>query len=859
MSRIILSGKQLGFCFLAWVALATSAGAVQNTWDYSVQVSATVQASPPTITLQWPQDTDVTPTSYTVYRKSPGASTWGSGTTLSGSSTSFSDTSVAAGAAYEYRIVKARSGFTGYGYIQTGVAAPLVDQRGKVVLIVDATMAAPLAFELGRLQEDLVGDGWVVIRHDVARSASVPSVKALIKSAYDADPTNVKSVFLFGHVPVPYSGALSPDGHSDHHGAWPADVFYGDMDGNWTDSSVNVTSTHSDAQNRARLTNQPGDGKFDQTQLPSTVELQVGRVDLANMTGDDYWGIDAVIPNETELLRRYLNKDHKFRHRLVNPARRALVGDYLGTLGSNAPAASGFRSFAPLVGASNVRNLTREVDGREGVWINETSANDYLLVSGSAFAGYGAINSLGSAGPALAAPIHEFIGRDARGVITLMFGSWHGDWDHADNVLRAPLATNHGLISVWSGRPHWFFHPMGLGETAGYVARLTQNNNGHYENQSNPSANRIHVALMGDPTIRLHPVVPPRNVSVDANGNGVALDWSASSDSNLVGYHVYRGASLTAGFTRLTSSPVSGTSFTDSSGGTGMVYQVRAIKLESTPSGSYYNASQAAYWNAGDSESAKIVGGAREVGSDIRHPNGNTYDQILLTGSSATVRADPGQVTRVSFIDLTNDIVQVEFSGAGTLSLWLENPSGPASPAHYNQPGVAYMKGHARMAISGANESTYVSVFSVGRINAVNQSLLRSDVSYDGLADLASIDIVSSNGKFGGVLAGNASFFATNSTTGVMAPGVTLQGALIVGDVAGFDSSRARLAFTRATDVRVAGGDISQPNGRKFGVSGITVIRFTAGTKSSGETLPILPMTVGFDVLDGQAWPIAVN
>ena len=48
-------------------------------------------------------------------------------------------------------------------------------------------------------------------------------------------------MFLFGHVPVPYSGDIVPDGHApDHQGAWPCDGFYGDMDGLWTDCSVNV-------------------------------------------------------------------------------------------------------------------------------------------------------------------------------------------------------------------------------------------------------------------------------------------------------------------------------------------------------------------------------------------------------------------------------------------------------------------------------------------------------------------------------------------------------------------------------------------------------------------------------------------
>ena len=58
-----------------------------------------------------------------------------------------------------------------------------------------------------------------------------------------------------------------------------------------------------------------------------------------------------------------------------------------------------------------------------------------------------------------------------------------------------------------------------------------------------------------------------------------------------------------------------------------------------------------------------LAGSGSEVGSNIVHSNGNTYDQILLTGPSVTVSADPGQVVRISYLDLGGDIVQTKFSG----------------------------------------------------------------------------------------------------------------------------------------------------------------------------------------------------
>src|SRR6185503_8795088 len=132
------------------------------------------------------------------------------------------------------------------------------------------------------------------------------------------------------------------------------------------------------------------------------------------------------------------------------------------------------------------------------------------------------------------------------------------------------------------GRPHWFIHSLGQGETIGHTARLTMNNNGDYQTQINSAQNRIHIALMGDPTLRLHPVAPVGAVSGSTSGSSVALSWGASNDSALLVYHVYRAAAASGPFTRVTSSPVSGTNFTDNNGSSTATYMVRAIKLENT-------------------------------------------------------------------------------------------------------------------------------------------------------------------------------------------------------------------------------------------------------------------------------------
>ena len=550
---------------------------------YSVQVSATAQVSPPQLTLSWPVDTNAT--SYAVSRKTKQATSWTAVTTLPGSATSYVDGNVTAGSAFEYKLLKtAGTSYTGYGYIYAGINVPLTDTRGKLVLIVENTYAADLATELSRLQQDLVGDGWTVLRHDVNRADSVTSVKALIKSDYDADPANVGAVFLFGRVPVPYSGNIAPDGHPNHQGAWPADVYYGVMGGTWTDSSVNTTNGE-----QSRNWNLPGDGKFDQSLLPADSVLQVGRVDLANMT---CFSNKTPSRDERALLRQYLNKDHNFRHRVFTAQRRAFLTDNFIDTGFDPVAGSGWRNFSAFFGANNINEFAG------GNFFPTLDAQSYLCSYGSGGGQYYTCFGVGSS--------DDFATNDARVVFTMMMGSYFGDWDTESDILRAPLGgTSYTLTCTYSGAPQSYYHHMALGETIGYGIRLTQNNttNGLYV--ATQGSREVHIALMGDPTLRLHPVIPPSGLSASGSGS-VTLTWTASTDTALQGYHIYRAVSPNGPFTRLTASPVAFTTYSDSPASGTYTYMVRAIKLEQSGSGTYYNSSQGIFVTASTSASGTV-------------------------------------------------------------------------------------------------------------------------------------------------------------------------------------------------------------------------------------------------------------
>src|SRR5688572_19413921 len=138
---------------------------------------------------------------------------------------------------------------------------------------------------------------------------------------------------------------IYPDLHTEHLGAWPADVYYGEMDGTWTDATA-----HKDDCEFPENNNVPGDGKFDQSEIPGDVELEVGRVDM--------WNLPAFEPrSEVELLRRYLRKNHEFRHGRLRAPPRGLIRDNFGVVQDDAPAVDAWRAFPALFGKNGWKEI----------------------------------------------------------------------------------------------------------------------------------------------------------------------------------------------------------------------------------------------------------------------------------------------------------------------------------------------------------------------------------------------------------------------------------------------------------------------------------------------------------------------
>ena len=313
------------------------------------------------------------------------------------------------------------------------------------------------------------------------------------------------------------------------------------------------------------------------------------------------------------------------------------------------------------------------------------------------------------------------------------------------------------------------------------------------------------------------------------SGTAVVLSVVASGDD--LTYQWYTGNSGD------TASPVAGA--------TGSTFTTSALTTSTNFWVQITNAGGSA-----DSETAVITVAAPSVplvldgtgdiaGENIQHPNGNVFDQILLTGETIQLQARPGQITRVSFMDENEDIVQVEFSGAGTFTVTLDPTTflPPALPPRYNQ-AVEYVTGKPSVVIDGANSSTFFSIFTVGSINAVNQALFPEGQVYDAQADVTLVEVINSTGM-GGMQLSNTVFSGSTGRIGVDVRGVPIAVRLTVGDIDASGDAVPHLLFGSGSftipagnpGLRITGGDLAQTN------SASIVVAESGSTTPGFETL----------------------
>lgn len=443
-----------------------------------------------------------------------------------------------------------QAGSPGESVLLAGLEAPFPDDQGLALVLIDDVNAPLVRANLDVFEADLRDDGFVVVEQVVPRAETPPAVKARIAGVFAMAAGRPLHVVLLGAVPRAYSGVQAPDGHPDHRGAWPADPYYADLSGlAFTDTGVGgVGAFHNDA----------GDGKFDQS-FTSSVECAVGRVDFQGMPA---FGADA----GTVQLGRYLDTVHRFRTGAAPLPRRALVRPTFGYFSGEAFGRAGYRDATAILGVeADTAPFFPALESDGGV----------LLAWGDGPGGPTSAGGVTSTSElAMRSPQTRFMG---------LFGSYFGDWNYTNNLLRAALGSGETVASLWYARPQVQLFALGGLESFGQsFSRDTS-----FRFRGMP----VYQALLGDPTLRIFYPRKLGSLAAAPQLSSVTLSWTAfTGPEPLVGYHVYRSASGGVP-TRLTGVPTRSLTFSDATVAPSTTYSWRVVAVvrEATGSGTFWN------------------------------------------------------------------------------------------------------------------------------------------------------------------------------------------------------------------------------------------------------------------------------
>lgn len=377
--------------------------------------------------------------------------------------------------------------------ITVGQAIETAPGERHLVLVMPANLSADVRWALDEIYEPAVtAAGWTVVREVIAAGASPEEVRARLAARVAAEP-RTRAALLLGDVPVVLSGSASGAG------ARPTDAFYADVDGTWTDSSVN-TPTPRDPNRR----NVPGDGRFDQEAPPSALELAVGRVDFRDLDGVRR-GDTRLIADEE--MAGYLIRAAERRRSYGERRRGSFVIEAAGVGAAGAQAWNAASALVPAAAGTRA-----ELDNLQGVSDDIPSRRlDGVFRVGAATA-----TSVGTWGPAQADDIVSPTNL-GHGRFLSTPGDGPAQWHHPDSAVRAGL-------SGWVGADASATGVLNMDELA--LGKPIGESHAAAMNSSAWRGDRL-ASLMGDPTLTLEPSgeIQEASVRILPGCQNVQLQW----------------------------------------------------------------------------------------------------------------------------------------------------------------------------------------------------------------------------------------------------------------------------------------------------------------------------------------------
>jgi hypothetical protein len=525
---------------------------------------------------------------------------------------SWVDTTAALGAYYEYRLDRHPSvPILDHPVIVAARDGAPVDQRGRAILMIDQTLTNALWSDFEAYKRQLAADGWAVTNYYVPRHFDSPLnpdcgtyhgdavsgwrantnnmalIKDHIRREYTNNLTATNVVVILGHLPIPFSGLTGEDGHGctinppDHQGAWVSDMWYSDMTGTWTDVGT---------YNNCFLCigdNIPGDGKFDQDNIPNEpdgspgrLEMPLGRIDFAQLpvfaNGERFPGVTTEAQAEVKLFQRYFDKVRRFRRGEIGFLResRSWQGD---------------GNFHEMIGGSHWINTRAFGAAALETFSPHFQGTDLFLASTNYLWGthgdYGFFDDIGHDQNPIGRQ-HSSIDvakliEAPRGMFMLLDASFLGDWYYPDNLMRVCLGVpDTSLVTLWGRNHRWRTERVHAG--MGMYAMLQ-------DSVLAGLATSTQRSLLGDPTVREQYIRPVANLTTQKAGTTAVLTWPSNADAD-AGYRIYRAENINAAVWNLIGIVPAGTTVwtnTPANQSTN-VFLIKGVGTRASGSGSFF-------------------------------------------------------------------------------------------------------------------------------------------------------------------------------------------------------------------------------------------------------------------------------
>jgi hypothetical protein len=220
-------------------------------------------------------------------------------------------------------------------------APALGTASGRICILVHQNIYLSIGPGLDQYEADLNAAGYKTIV-SVYTSGNPEDIRAYLAGLY-GEPGSLTGAVFIGDIPYIIYEMMQTWGGNTEYEDFPCDIFFMDLDGTW-----------SDTLNDGEV--QPGNGKYDTRGGNRALEIWVSRIKAGNLPS---------LGLESSILKKYFDKNHRYRTGALAPAQKALVfndDDWSGM----APEDAG--CLAQVYGTPNVT----KVSDRE-----ETTATDY--------------------------------------------------------------------------------------------------------------------------------------------------------------------------------------------------------------------------------------------------------------------------------------------------------------------------------------------------------------------------------------------------------------------------------------------------------------------------------------------------